>query len=169
MAADALRKKMVFRHGTFNSRPRLAAGTFLCLLALLVLAALNAHHWLALTAVCAFPLALYASVACVKFEIWDSGFSHRNLSGIHVFEFAQIEDALFETENAGDGYAPVFSLRLKGEVRRNKIPIGRFGVQADALLFTALERYGIPIGQDGSRLVERSIERIREVQTRESQ
>lgn len=165
MCADSAAKKTVFRHGTFNSHKGLTTGILLSVFgACIFIAALNAHSWLGVTALCAFALLLCASVAYARFEIWENGFSHRGLSGNHVFEFVQIEDALFATENVGEGYAPVFSLRLKGEVRRYKIPIGRFGVQADALLFTALERYGIPIGQDGSRLVESSIARIREAQ-----
>lgn len=168
MCADIAGKKVVFRHGTFNSHKSLATGILLCLWgACIFIAAFSAHSWLGATALCAFALLLCASVAYARFEIWKSGFSHRDLWGTHVFEFAEIDDALFETVNYGDGYAPVFSLRLKGEVRRHKIPIGRFGVQADALLFTALERFGIVIGQDGSRLIESSIQRIREAQSAE--
>jgi len=141
------------------------AAVFLCLGACLFVSAVSTHSWLFVTGICGIAVLLYASLAYAKFEIWDGGFSHRSLSGNHVFEFVQIENALFETENVDDGYAPVFSLRLKGEVRRNKIPIGMFGLHADALLFTALERYGIPIRQDGSGMVERSIQRIREAQS----
>ncbi len=159
----------MFRHGTFNTHPRLATGIFLCLLAFLFVAALSTHSWLGLIGVCTLAVLLYAMVAYAKFELWENGFSHRDLSGTHVFEFAQIEDALFETVCFGDGYAAVFSLRLKGEARRKKIPIGGFGVQADALLFIALERYGIPIRQDGSRLVESSMQQIREAQSIEGQ
>lgn len=166
MAAGAVGKKSVFRHDILNPRSGVATGLFLCFLACLFVAALRAHSWLGITAICAFAVLLYASVAYARFEIWESGFSHRDLSGKHVFEFAQIDDALFETVCFGDGSAPVFSVRLKGEVRRHNIPIGKFGVQADALLFTALERYGIIIGHDGSRLVESSMERIREAQFR---
>jgi len=97
---------------------------FLCLGACLFVSAVSTHSWLFVTGICGIAVLLYASLAYAKFEIWDGGFSHRSLSGNHVFEFVQIEDALFETENVDDGYAPVFSLRLKGEVRRNKIPIG---------------------------------------------
>ena len=168
MGADLIDTKTVFRHGTFNSHPRLTTCIFLSLWTILFVAALSARSWIGVIGVSALAGLLYASLAYAKFEIWESGFSHRSLSRIHVFEFAQIDEALFETTNVGEGgYAPVFSLRLKGEVRRNVIPIGMFPVQAGALLFTALERYGIIIGQDGSRLVESSIERIREAQSAE--
>lgn len=112
----------------------------------------------------AFAVYLYATVAYVKLEIWKSGFSHRSLSGHHVFEFSQIEDALFETANVGEGYAPVFSLRLRDDARRKEVPIGMFPVRAAALLFTEMDAYGIHIRQDGSRLVETSMQQIREAQ-----
>lgn len=165
MCADTTGKKVVFRHGTFNSHPRLATGVFLCLLACLFVAALSARSWLGLTAVCALAVAAYASVAYVRFEIWDSGFSYRSLSGKHVFEFAQVEDALFETVHADEADAPVFSLRLRGDVRRKGIPIGMFPVQAGALLLNALGRYRIPIRQDGSSKVESLMQGIREAST----
>lgn len=167
MGADLIDTKTVFRHGTFNSHPRLTTCIFLSLWTILFVAALSARSWIGVIGVSALAGLLYASLAYAKFEIWESGFSHRDLWGTHVLKFSEIDDALLESVNYGDGNATVFSLRLKGEVRRHKVPIGRFGVQADALLFTALERYGIIIGQDGSRLVESSIQRIREAQSAE--
>ena len=165
MSASAAGKKIVFRHGTFNIHPVLASAALLCLLAVALIAALTLRSWLFVTALCFFALSLYASVVYLKFEIWESGFSFSSLSRRRVFEFAQIADALFETAEVGEGYSsPVFSLRLKGEDERKKVPIGIFPSRAAGLLFTALERHGIQIRHDGSRLVEDSMRQIREVQ-----
>lgn len=129
----------------------------------------NKHHWLFLTLLCGLAVSLYASFALLKFEIWESGFSHRSLLSNHVFEFAQIDDASFETASVGEGYpAPIFSVRLRGEVDMKKVPIGMFPVRAAALLFTRFERCGIQIREDGSPLVQSTIRQIREVQSTES-
>src|SRR5213593_3591742 len=103
MSADTAGKKIVFRHGTFGVHPRLATGLSLgLLLAVFLVAVFNGCHWIFLTLFCGLAVWLYASLAYVKFEIWESGFSHRSLSGNHVFEFARIEDALFESVNVGE-------------------------------------------------------------------
>jgi hypothetical protein len=166
MSADTAGKRIVFRHGTFATYPRLTTSISLgLLLAVLLVAVFNGLHWILLTLLCVFAVWLYASLAYVKFEIWERGFSHRNLSGNHVFEFAGIEDALFETANVGEGYpAPVFSVRLRGEIDRKKVPIGMFPVRAAALLFAALERFGIRVREDGSPFVQSTMRQIREVQ-----
>ena len=163
MSADTAGNKIGFRHGTFNTHPRLATFVLLCLLTVCFVAVLRVRSWLFLIAFCGLAVSL-ASVAYVKFEIWESGFSHRNISGNHVFAFAQREDALFETASVGDGPAPVFSVRLRGEIDRKKIPIGMFPVRAAALLFTALEGHGIEIREDGSRFVQSTMRQIREIQ-----
>ena len=114
MSATAAGKKIVFRHGTFNTHPVLASAALLCLLAVALIAALTLRSWLFVTVLCFFALSLYGSVVYLKFEIWESGFSFSSLSRRRVFEFAQIADVLFETAKVGEGYSsPVFSLRLK--------------------------------------------------------
>jgi hypothetical protein len=164
MSADTAGKKMVFRHGTFNTHPRLATVVLLCLLTVCFVAVLTVRPWLFLIAFCGLAVSL-VSVAYVKFEIWGTGFSHRTFSGNHVFEFAHIDDALFETSNVGEGYpAPVFSVQVRGEAARKNIPIGIFPLRATALLISALESYGIQVREDGSRYVQSTMRQVREMQ-----
>lgn len=169
MSADNSGEKAVFRHGTSGRHPRLALGILLGLVFAMRVLGVFIRHWLFLVTLFVVATSLYAYLGYVKFEIWESGFSHRDLSGNHVFEFAQIDDAIFETASVGEGFpAPVFSVRLKGEVDRKKVPIGMFPVRATALLFAALERYGIQIREDGSRLVQNTMRQIREAELADS-
>jgi hypothetical protein len=158
--------KIAFRHGTFDTHPRLAVGfSLVLLLAVSFVAVRSGLDWLFLILVCGLVVWLCASLAFAKVEIWESGFSHRSLSGDHVFEFARIEDALFETAMVGNGHpAPVFSVRLRDTADRKQIPIGIFPIRAAATLFTALERHGIQIREDGSQFVQSTMRQIREAQ-----
>lgn len=164
MSANAPGKKTVFRHGTFDSHPRIATAVLLCLLTVCFLAVFTVGSWLFLIAFCGFAVSL-VSIAYVKFEIWESGFSHRTFFGNHSFEFAHINDALFETSNVGESHpALVFSVQVRGETTRKNIPIGIFPLRATALLFSALESFGIQIREDGSRCVQSTLQQLREMQ-----
>ena len=168
MSGDAVAQKVVFRHGTSGKHPGLTiAIAVACFLGACVVAVVKGSHWVFLPMPCSFAVLLYSYLVYIKLEIWETGFSHRNLSGHHSFEFAQIDDALFETAKAGEGYAaPELSVRLRGETERMKIPIGIYPIRASALLFASLERHGIPIRLDGTRCVESTMRQISEVQSK---
>jgi hypothetical protein len=164
MSANTAGKKIVFRHGTFNTPPRVATVVLLCLLTVCFVAVLTVRSWLFLIGFCGFAVSL-VSIAYVKFEIGESGFSHRTFFGNHSFEFAHIDDALFETRNVGEGHpALVFSVQVRGEATRKSIPIGIFPLSATALLFSALESSGIQIREDGSRYVQSTMRQVRDMQ-----
>lgn len=164
---DAVSQKAVFRHGTCGKHPRLAIGISLTLfLAACGIAVFKGGDWIFLTLACGLAVFLYLYLVYTKLEIWESGFSHQDLSGNHTLEFAQIDDVLFETVRVGEGYAaPELSVRPKGGTERMKVPIGMFPIRASALLFASLERHGIPIRLDGSRYVESTMRQIREAQS----
>jgi len=167
MSDDAVSEKVVFRHGMTGTHPRLTIGISVALfLATCGLAVFKGGYWV-LTLVCGSAVLMYSYLAYIKLEIWGSGFSHRDLSGNHTFEFGQINDILFETVSVGDGgYAPVLSVRLKGGIERIKIPVGMFPIPASALLFTAFERHGIPIRMDVSQGVQSTMRQIKEAQSK---
>jgi len=167
MSYDAVSHKVVFRHGTCGKHPRLTMGISLTLfLAACGVAVFKGGQWGFLTLPCGLAVFAYSHLVYIKLEIWESGFNHRDLSGNHAIEFAQIDHVLFETVNTGEGYAaPEFSVRLNGRTERMKIPIGMFPIRASALLFASLEHHGIPIRLDGSRYVESTMRQIREAQS----
>ena len=164
---NGIGQSATFRHGTFGAHPRRMTVILLCLiLAIGGLAVFEPGQWVLLTTLCGLTVFLYSYLAYIKLEISESGFSHRDLWGNRIFEFGRIEEAFLETTSVGDGhYASVFSVRLKDGTEKKKIPIGMFPVRASALLLAALERHGIPIRQDGSRLVQCTLQEIRELQS----
>lgn len=166
MPNDAVGQKVAFRHGMSGQHPRLTIGISLAIFCVMcALAVFKAGDWVFVAGVCGLAVLLYANLAYIKLEIWESGFSHRDLSGNHAFEFVQIDDVLFETVGVGDGYAPVLSVRLKGGIERMKISIGMFPIRASALLFTEFERHRVPIHQDWSGPVQRKMRQISDAQS----
>ncbi len=156
----------VFRQGTCGAHPRLVIGiTSGIFLAVCALALLKGGDWRPIAAVCGATVCISFSLAYMKLEIRGSGFSYRNVLGNHVFEFTEIEDALYETIWVEGGWAPKFSILLKDGIERTTIPIGMFPIQASAQLFTALERKAIPVRVDGSKLVANAMRRIAALRT----
>jgi hypothetical protein len=148
---DSIGQNVTFRHGTFGAQARLMIVILLCVIwAIGSLAVSEPSHRVFLTILCGLTVLLYSYLAYIKLEISESGFSHRNLLGNRIFEFARIEEAFFETTSVGEGhYASVFSVRLKEGTEKKKIPISIFPVRATALLLTALERHGTRSAKTG--------------------
>jgi len=167
MSDNAVGQKAVFRHGASGKHPRLTIGISLAaFFAACGIAVAKGSDWVFLMLPCGFAVLSYSYLVYIKLEIWESGFRNRDLSGVHAFEFARIDDVLFETVSVGEGYAgPVLSMRLKGGLKKMKIPIAMFPIRASALLFTSLQRHGVPIRLDGSQYVESAMRQVREAQS----
>ena len=165
---DDVGQETVFRHGTSGKYPRLTIGIALTVFLFACgVALVKGSDWAFLPLPCGFAVLLYSYLVYIKLEIRETGFTHRNLSGHHYFEFAQIDDVWFETAKVGEGYAvPELSVRLKGGTQRIKIPIGIFPIRASVLLFESLQRHGIPIRLDGSRYVESTMRKISEAKSK---
>ena len=167
MADDAVGQKVVFKHGVSGNCPRLTICVSIAVfLATCAIAVSKRGDWLPLVLLCGIAAFLFSYLAYIKLEIWGSGFNHRDLLGNHAFEFGQIDHFLFETVRAYDRYAPVLSVKLKGETERIKIPISMFPIRASALLFSEMNLHGIPIRLDGSRLVQSKMQQISEAQSK---
>jgi hypothetical protein len=110
---------------------------------------------------------LFLLLCWLRLEIRPDGFTYRNLSMNRAVAFADVERAYFETltaDVAPQGVA-TFWVGLR-DGKAIKVNLRTFPIRAAALLFTALERHGIPIDVPNTWAAQRMARQIREEQAR---
>jgi hypothetical protein len=165
MAENTSEQQVVFRAGRHLY---VIVGIFASLfIALGVLIVLTKGDWTFAAVAGGGTLVLFSLLSYLKLEIREDGFTYRNLSTNRSVEFADIETAYVETiraDVAPQGVA-AFWVRLKDE-KAMKINLRTFPIRAAALLFTALERQGIPIDVPDTWAAQRMARQIREEQAK---
>jgi hypothetical protein len=143
-------------------------GVFTSLFAVLGLfIAVKKGDWTFLAVVVGVAAVLFLLLQVLRLEVGPSGFRYRNLSGSREVAFADVGRAYFEVvraKNAPQGVAAFWVERRDGE--RVKVNLRTFPVEAAAVLFTALEAYGIQIEVPDAWATRRMAEQVRAAQAK---
>ncbi len=152
------RKAPVFWHGSNNRFPYIST---LASVALVIGGAVAVHsnggNWSFLVGVGAVFIVVMLTLSGAKLEIRASGFDYRRFRKSRSADFDLIEKAYFEdvwmdSGEAGAWVAQFFVQLRNGE--KSEVPIKLFPMKAVVLLFSELDKHGVPIvepyeNQDG--------------------
>ena len=157
MSGEVCEQKLAFRCVTYLY---VVVGIVASLIALKpALGTSNTGHWTFVLWLCVGTAVQFSYLTYLKLEVRRSSLTYRNISGTRFVEFAQIERAYW------GGKGAVLYLRLR-EGDNVKINLSTFPIRASAVLFTALERNGIPIGVPGTVAAKRWARRTCEEQSK---
>jgi hypothetical protein len=159
-----LESSFAFRHSTNKALLSFAGilSLFTC-----SLAAVKGGAWIVGAIFCSVFFFIYLVLANTKLGISPRGCSYRGLNRTRsrFIDFDQIDKAYFEEDRRGDVPVAAFWVQLR-DGDKLQIPLALFPIKASALLFTHLDRRGVPIAQPSTPITQRASEEIRSEQVR---